>query len=152
VTSTEAGHHPTAVGDHESAIHALSERECLSRLAAATIGRIGFVSAEGVEILPVNYRLGTGPRLFVRTQPYGIVGQLAERGARIAFEVDYYGTDQRIGWSVLMQGVLSRLDRDATVAYAELRRSVDPWPGYPDARPVAFVPRTLTGRSVHGAG
>ena len=152
MTFAEAGRTATGALDPDGAIHTLSERECLSRLEAATIGRIGFVSAEGVEILPVNYRLGTGPRLFVRTQPYGIVGQLAERGARVAFEVDYHGTDQRIGWSVLMQGVLSRLDRDAAAAYADLRRSVESWPGYPDARPVSFVPRTLTGRSVHRAG
>jgi nitroimidazol reductase NimA-like FMN-containing flavoprotein (pyridoxamine 5'-phosphate oxidase superfamily) len=152
VTFAQPGQPSAGTRDPDGAIHALSERDCLSLLEAATVGRVGFVSAEGVEILPVNYRLGAGPRLFIRTQPYGIVGQLAERGARVAFEVDYHGTDQRIGWSVLMQGVLSRLDRDATAAYADLRRSVDPWPGYPDARPVAFVPRTLTGRSVHRAG
>ena len=150
--AAEAGAQHRTTRDRDRGIRALSADECLSRLAVAAIGRLGFVSAEGVEILPVNYRLGTGRRLFLRTQPYGLVGQLAERGARVAFEVDYHGGDLQIGWSVLMQGVISRLDRDATAAYAELRRSVDPWPGYPDARPVQFVPRTISGRSVHRNG
>lgn len=152
MTAAEAAPQPSPARDPASWISPLSEQECLSRLEAASIGRLGFVAAEGVEILPVTYRLGAGPRLFLRTQPYGIVGQLAEQGARVAFEVDYHGADQRVGWSVLMQGVLSRLDRPATAAYAELRRSVDPWPGYPDARPVQFVPATVSGRAVHRNG
>lgn len=47
-----------------------------------------------------------------------------------------------------MRGTPSRLDRSATAAYAELSRSVTAWPGYPDARPVQFVPVPYQGRSV----
>ena len=126
----------------------LSHGECLELLGAAAIGRVGFVSSQGVEIIPVAYRLGAGPRLFIATQRWGIVGQLAEGGARCSFEVDHHGDTRREGWSVLMHGVLSRLDEGGSAAYAELTRSLDPWPGYPDARPVQFVPWSYTGRSV----
>ncbi len=57
----------------------LSESECYELLAVATIGRIGFVSPAGVQILPVDYRLGAGHRLFMRTSPQGTVAQLAEK-------------------------------------------------------------------------
>ena len=126
----------------------LSQETCLELLDAAAIGRVGFVSRDGVEIFPVGYRLGAGPRLFVSTQWWGILGQLAEGGSRCSFEVDHHASTAREGWSVLMRGVLSRLDRAGTVAYAGLRRPLDSWPGYPDARPVQFVPDSFSGRSV----
>lgn len=134
--------------DPNDTIRTLSEEECLALLAAAAIARFGFVSNEGVEIIPVGYRLGLGPRLFVMTQPWGVIGQLAECGARCSVEVDHHGSTYRSGWSVLMRGTLSRLDRAGTAAYAELTRSVSAWPGYPDARPVQFVPSSYAGRSV----
>ena len=88
----------TTVGSHtEDTIRVLSQRECLELLAAAAIGRVGFVDSHGVEILPVGYRLGAGPRLFIATQPWGMIGQLAERGARCTFEVDYHCSTARAG-------------------------------------------------------
>ena len=134
--------------DPEKAIRTLSKQQCLDLLGAAVIGRVGFVTGKGVEILPVGYRLGDGPRLFIAARAWGILGQLAESATRCSFEVDYHGLNVRSGWSVLMKGVLSRLDRDGTVAYAALTHSLDPWPGYGDAKPVQFVPSSYSGRSV----
>lgn len=141
----------TAGLDPGATIHALPPDECLALLAAAAVGRVGYVSNDGVEILPVGYRLGLGPRLFVMTQAWGVLGQLAECGARCSFEVDHHASTSRTGWSVLMRGSLSRLDRAGTAAYAQLTRSLDPWPGYRDARPVQFVPTSFSGRSVVAA-
>lgn len=135
--------------EHHATITELSQQQCLDLLTAAAIGRVGFVSNAGVEIIPVGYRLGLGPRLFVVTQVWGIVGQLAETGARCSFEVDHHGDNYRGGWSVLMRGTLSRLDRAGTEAFTQLDRSVDSWPGYADARPVQFVPDSYSGRAVH---
>lgn len=131
-----------------SAIRHLSPQQCLDLLTAAAIARVGFVSNEGVEIIPVGYRLGTGPRLFMMTQPWGILGQLSECGARCSVEVDYHGDTVGTGWSVLMRGTLSRLDQVGSAAYDELDRRLDSWPGYPDAKPVQFVPTSYSGRSV----
>jgi len=137
----------TSTGSNQ-AILPLSKERCLELLATESVGRIGFVSSEGVEIFPLGYRLGVGPRLFLGTQAWGIIGQLAESGARCSFEVDHHGTTERQGWSVLMRGVLSRLDPAGAAAYAELVSPVDPWPGYRDAKPVQFVPQSFSGRSV----
>lgn len=126
----------------------LSQEECLDLLRAAAVGRLGFVTAQGVQIIPVGYRLGPDRRLFIATQAYGIVGQLAESGARVAFEVDYHGTNLRVGWSVLAHGVLSRLDAEGRAAHAVLDRPLDPWPGYRDAQPVQLTLERLSGRSV----
>ncbi len=131
-----------------SYLREVPEDECFGLLAVALVGRIGFVAAEGVQIIPVNYRLGAGRRLFVKTSPTGPVAHLADRDAEAVFEVDYYADDFQIAWSVLLRGVLSRLDEAASAAYEELRRPPVPWPGPADAVPVMFRPRTVSGRAL----
>ena len=127
----------------------LPEVECFELLAVGVVGRIGFVSPVGVQILPVSYRLGAGHRLFFKTAPRGALAQLAEAEAQVAFEVDYHAADFQIAWSVLMNGTISRqLDPAATAAYSDLRLPPVPWPGPASSLLVYFVPRTVSGRSL----
>ena len=130
-------------------IRTLPEAECLELLAVATVGRFGFVSDAGPQIIPVDFRLGAGPRIFARIGSHGMLAQLAERESRVAFEVDYHASDFVIAWSVLMQGTISFLDAAATAAYAELRRRPVPWPGSANSVPIQFVPTAVSGRGLH---
>jgi nitroimidazol reductase NimA-like FMN-containing flavoprotein (pyridoxamine 5'-phosphate oxidase superfamily) len=132
----------------DSYLRTLPEVECFELLAVRTVGRIGFVSPAGVQILPVSYRLGAGHRLFFKTAPSGALAQLAEMAAQVAFEVDYHAADFRIAWSVLMNGTISRLDAAATEAYENLRLPPIPWPGPASSLLVYFAPRTVSGRSL----
>ena len=127
----------------------LSRFECYELLAVATVGRIGFVSPAGVQILPVDFRLGTGHRLFVKTSPQGTLAELAGIDAPVAFEVDHHASDFGIAWSVLMNGTLSFLDAEATAAYEELRLQPVPWPGLASTVTIQFVPETISGRGLH---
>lgn len=138
----------SAYAPAEDILRTLSEEMCFDLLRAESIGRIGFVDRQGVEILPVAYRLGDGPRIFVSTRAWGLVGQLAECGSPCAFEVDHHGTTGREGWSVLVHGTLTRLDRAGRAAYEALPLPLEAWPGYRDARPVQLVPHSVTGRSL----
>jgi uncharacterized protein len=127
----------------------LRETECFELLAVGAVGRIGFVLPAGLQIIPVNYRLGAGHRLFFKTAPRGALARLAEADAEVAFEVDYHGADFQIAWSVLMNGTISRrLDAAATAAYSDLRLRPVPWPGPASSLLVCFVPRTVSGRSL----
>jgi hypothetical protein len=56
---------PTVSSD----LRILTESECYELLAVATVGRIGFVSSAGVQIFPVDFRLGRGHRLSLKTSP-----------------------------------------------------------------------------------
>jgi nitroimidazol reductase NimA-like FMN-containing flavoprotein (pyridoxamine 5'-phosphate oxidase superfamily) len=133
-----------------SYLKTLPEAECYELLAVAIVGRIGFVSAAaGVQILPVNFRLGPGHRLFMKTSPHGTVAQLAQIDAPVAFEVDHHADDFGIAWSVLMSGTLRFLDPEASAAYAELRLSPVPWPGLATTVTIQFVPETISGRGLH---
>ena len=133
----------------DSYLRTLPEAECFELLAVANVGRVGFVSPAGVQIIPLNYRLGADHQLFMKTAPGSAVAQLAEIDAPVAFEVDYHADDFQIAWSVLMNGTISRLDAAATAAYEELRRPPVPWAGSASSLPVRFVPRTVSGRGLH---
>jgi uncharacterized protein len=132
-----------------SYLRTLPESECFELLAVANVGRVGFQSPSGVQIIPLNYRLGADHQLFMKTAPGSPVAQLAEVDAPVAFEVDYHADDFQIAWSVLMNGTISRLDAAATAAYEELRRPPVPWAGSASSLPVRFVPQTVSGRGLH---
>jgi nitroimidazol reductase NimA-like FMN-containing flavoprotein (pyridoxamine 5'-phosphate oxidase superfamily) len=132
-----------------SYLKTLPESECYELLAVATVGRIGFVSPAGVQILPVNFRLGPGHRLFMKTSPHGTVAQLAQIDAPVAFEVDYHASDFGIAWSVLMNGTLRLLDPGARATYAQLRLPPVPWPGLASTIAIQFLPQTISGRGLH---
>jgi uncharacterized protein len=127
----------------------LPEAECFELLAVAVVGRVGFASPAGLQIIPMSYRLGADRQLFMKTTPSSALARLAAIDAPVAFEVDYHAADFRIAWSVLMNGTISRLDAAATAAYEELRRPPVPWAGTVSSLPVRFVPRTISGRSLH---
>jgi len=131
-----------------SYMRTLPASECYELLAVATVGRIGFVSAAGVQILPVGFRLGDGHRLFMRTSPQGTLARLAGTDASVGFEVDYHAGDFGVAWSVLMNGTLSHLDAAATEAYAKLRLKPVPWPGLASSVIIQFVPETISGRGL----
>jgi nitroimidazol reductase NimA-like FMN-containing flavoprotein (pyridoxamine 5'-phosphate oxidase superfamily) len=135
--------------DTASYIRTLPEAECFELLAVANVGRVGFVSPTGLQIIPMNYRLGVDHQLFMKTAPGSALAQPAEIDAEVVFEVDYHADDFRIAWSVLMNGTISRLDAAATAAYKDLRRPLVPWPGPASSLPVRFLPRTVSGRGLH---
>lgn len=132
-----------------SFIRTLPEAECFELLAVAIVGRVGFLSPAGLQIIPMSYRLGADHQLFMKTAPGSALAHLAEIDAPVAFEVDYHADDFRIAWSVLMNGTIRRLDAAATAAYEDLRRPPVPWPGPASSLPVRFVPQTVSGRGLH---
>jgi nitroimidazol reductase NimA-like FMN-containing flavoprotein (pyridoxamine 5'-phosphate oxidase superfamily) len=136
-------------GSTASYMRTIPESECYELLAVATVGRIGFVSPGGVQILPIDFRLGRGKRLFMKTSPHGTVARLVQDQAPVAFEVDYHASDFGIAWSVLMNGTLRLLDTEASAAYADLRLQPVPWPGLGSTVTIQFVPETISGRGLH---
>ena len=142
----------TDSADPVSYLRTLPEAECFELLAVAVVGRVGFVSPAGLQIIPMNYRLGADHQLFMKTAIGSALAQLAEIDAGVAFEVDYHANDFRIAWSVLMNGTISRLDAAATAVYEALRRPPVPWAGSASSLPVRFAPRTVSGRGLHRTG
>jgi uncharacterized protein len=137
---------PPAAPETVADVQELSASRCRELLEVATVGRLGFVSAGGVQVVPVSYRASEGV-LYLRTRPGGEVDQLGEAGREVAFEVDYFAPDFSRAWSVLMQGRLETLDEAAADLVDQLRLPVMPWTGGRQ-RDLRFVPSTFTGRAI----
>jgi nitroimidazol reductase NimA-like FMN-containing flavoprotein (pyridoxamine 5'-phosphate oxidase superfamily) len=126
-------------------VQELSENGCRERLAAATVGRVGYVSPHGLQIIPLNYRLA-GSTLMLATTPGSSFAQLGEMGASVAFEVDYHGHDFDVAWSVLMHGTVRQLDAAGRQRLAELRPPLLSWLGETATLHLEFVPQRFSGR------
>jgi uncharacterized protein len=97
-------------------LRVLSRAESLDLLASAFIGRV-VLSVHALPIaVPVNYVLD-GDSVVFRTGT-GLKLSAAEAGTVVAFQVDHFTPELRMGWSVLATGVAHRI-----VAPAEVQRA-----------------------------
>ncbi len=126
---------------------ALPESRCWKLLETTTVGRLGFATADGIVILPVNFVAFEG-RIYVRTEPGTTISALADGYDDGAFEVDYHDDLNQSGWNVLAQ--CSARVAGITEAERALASTGRLGPWAPGARPlmIALTPRTISGRRV----
>jgi hypothetical protein len=92
----------SAAMDYDGHFTRLSGDECRQLLRARGVGRVGWRSAQGQQILPVTYTM-TGELIAFRTRPDSIMGELVA-SVEVSFEIDDVDEDTATGWSVLVQG------------------------------------------------
>jgi nitroimidazol reductase NimA-like FMN-containing flavoprotein (pyridoxamine 5'-phosphate oxidase superfamily) len=127
------------------AFRALGPVECLDLLEAGGIGRVGFASAEGIMMLPVNFAV-TGKTIIFRTAPDTLLATYAE--ARVSFEVDSFDEVLREGWSVLVHGHAHEVTDEREVERLQDRTRLEPWaPGARDVY-VRIAPTRISGRRI----
>lgn len=80
----------------------LDEAECYRLAATEPVGRLVWTGPDGPAVVPVNFTLEAGA-VHVRTAAYSALARECN-DSRVAFEVDAYDADSRIGWSVVMAG------------------------------------------------
>jgi nitroimidazol reductase NimA-like FMN-containing flavoprotein (pyridoxamine 5'-phosphate oxidase superfamily) len=118
--------------------------ECWILLGTTMLGRLGFTAHSGHPvILPVNYmvvdrtiyiRSGRGPKLGA-----------AERGDRVAFEVDQIDPDTRKGWSVSVTGRARWVRQPTDLARLGLAE-LQPWAAGPREHIIAIQAIHIDGR------
>lgn len=106
----------TTVTDRRG-LRVLGTEECLQRLRRTPVGRLVFVSAGELVVLPVNHAVD-GTSVVFRTQ-HGAKLQVAAQAGTVAFEVDDYDDAAETGWSVLVKGTAEMVYDDADVARYE---------------------------------
>ena len=124
-----------AATDHAGLV-VRSFEECLELMAHTGVGRVAFVADGEIEVLPVNYTIEAA-RVGFRTAS-GTKLEAAVERAVVAFEVDAYDAEQRIGWSVVIEGgaevvsdpsLIARLERSGLTR--EPRRAEERVGGHP---------------------
>jgi hypothetical protein len=131
------------------ALTELDHDECVRRLASTLVGRVAVLVEGLIVVVPVNHRLvvaGGKTWIAFRTKPGGV---LDRPGEQAAFEVDAGHAVRHTGWSVLVQGILQRVDPDA----AGFRARFDPVPWTRDDRDrwMVLEPFSISGRRIASA-
>jgi nitroimidazol reductase NimA-like FMN-containing flavoprotein (pyridoxamine 5'-phosphate oxidase superfamily) len=119
----------------------------LELLATRQVGRLGFISGGGPEILPVNYALDGDAVVFATATGAKLWGTTR---AAVVFEVDDTDTAAREGWSVVIHGVAQEVTEAENAALVDRIRELAPTPWPPGERPhlVRVAPASMTGRRV----
>jgi hypothetical protein len=122
------------------ALEELTREECLALLAVNSVGRIAVIGRDDMPfVVPVNYQLD-GENVVFRTDPGTKLDGLKRHP--VAFQIDAVDPVQRVGWSVLVQGVAHEASPEEVESAA-----VDPW--LQQRRHwIQLVPRFISGRRI----
>ena len=130
---------------YERALRTLSPAECYGLLEAGGIGRVGFASADGIKMLPVNFAV-TGKAIIFRTAPDTLLAVYAN--GRVSFEADHLDQAHRAGWSVLLHGHAHTVTGEREVRRLEDRTRLEPWAGGARDVYVRITPTRISGRCI----
>jgi nitroimidazol reductase NimA-like FMN-containing flavoprotein (pyridoxamine 5'-phosphate oxidase superfamily) len=127
------------------ALRALSPAECFGLLELGGIGRVGFASANGIMMLPVNFVV-TGKTIIFRTAPDTLLALYAD--GQVSFEVDRLDQVLHAGWSVLVQGRAHKVVDEHEVRRLEDRTHLEPWVAGARDVYVCIAPTRISGRCI----
>ena len=126
-----------------SALRTLSPAECFGLLEPGGIGRVGFASANGIMMLPVNFAV-TRKTIVFRTAPDTLLAVYAD--GRVSFQADHLDEVLRAGWSVLVHGHAHKVTDEREVKQLEARTHLEPWAAGPRDVYVRITPTRISGR------
>ena len=138
---------PQAPGpaDHKHALRTLSPVECFELLEPGGVGRVGFSSADGIMMLPVNFAVMEKAIIF-RTAPDTLLALYS--GAQVSFEADRLDEALHTGWSVLVQGRAREVTDEREVKRLQNRTHLQPWAAGPRDVYVCIRPTRISGRQI----
>lgn len=99
---------------------ALEPEECRNLLESGRIGRVAWSTEEGINVLPVNYRMLDGQIVFHTAEGTVLSKLLAP--TPVSFQVDDIDVDAAVGWSILVRGVTSWAQAPAPESWAPSAR------------------------------
>jgi len=123
----------------------LSPDECFDLLEPGGIGRVGFTSADGIMMLPVNFAV-TAKTIIFRTAPDTLLALYSE--AQVSFEADRLDEALHAGWSVLVQGRARQVTAEREVKRLQDRTQLQPWASGARDVYVRITPTRISGRRI----
>ena len=127
------------------ALRTLSPAECFDLLEPGGIGRVGFTSADGIMMLPVNFALAAKTIIF-RTAPDTLLALYSD--GQVSFEADRLDEALHAGWSVLVQGRAHRVTDEREVKRLQDRTHLQPWAAGARDVYVRITPTRISGRRI----
>lgn len=124
----------------------MSRERCIELLEASHVGRVGWQASDGQQILPVSYAYHQGTIVF-RTSPYGALSELVQ-AHDVAFEVDELDQNERLGWSIVVQGRAQAVEEPQDLVQFWTIDEVSPWAAGIRNLFVQITPTRTTGRQL----
>lgn len=125
----------------------LSPAECLYFLQPGGVGRIGFASAAGIIMVPVNFAVAAKTVVF-RTAPDTLLALYAN--GQVSFETDRFDEATHQGWSVLVLGHAHKVTAEREIRQLQDRTDLQPWADGARDVYVRITPTQISGRQVGG--
>lgn len=136
---------PLELPAHDRVLRAISATECFDLLEPGGLGRVGFTTADGVMMLPVNFAM-CGKTIIFRTAPDSLLA--LHTYGRLSFEADHVDEALGEGWSVMVLGHAHPVTDEREVERLEGATRIQPWaPGARDVY-VRIAPTRISGRSI----
>ena len=136
---------PAAPGASPHVLRTLSPAECFDLLEPGGVGRVGFTSADGIMMLPVNFAV-TAKTIIFRTAPDTLLALYS--GAQVSFEADRLDEALHAGWSVLVQGRAHQVADEREVKRLQDRTQLQPWAAGARDVYVRITPIRISGRRI----
>jgi nitroimidazol reductase NimA-like FMN-containing flavoprotein (pyridoxamine 5'-phosphate oxidase superfamily) len=128
---------------------AVDESDCWRLLPQARVGRLAWTDPDGrVMIVPVNFAIDAHS-VVIRSGDTSLLAA-ARASKRCGFQAEDLEPGLRSGWTVLVDGLLTVTDDEATAE--RLGRLVDPWLRKPRPYVLVLTATQVTGRALHPAG
>ena len=124
----------------------MSRQRCIELLEASHVGRVAWQSSDGQQILPVSYAYHQGTVIF-RTSPFGVLSELIH-AHDAAFEVDELDQNERLGWSIVVQGQAQAVEEPQNLVQFWTVDGVSPWAAGIRNLFIQITPRRITGRQL----
>jgi len=136
---------PAGPNAYPHELRALGPAECFELLEPGGIGRVGFTSADGIMMLPVNFAL-TEKTIIFRTAPDTLLALYS--AAQVSFEADRLDEALHAGWSVLVQGRAHQVTDEREVKRLQNRTHLQPWAAGARDVYVRITPTRISGRHI----
>jgi hypothetical protein len=108
----------------------LSSTECWALATTQAMGRLGVLHNGLLDIFPVNYFV-MADHLYFRTSTAGTIATSYLEHA--AFQIDHIDKEARSGWTILFNGLLSRVEDPSLLTTLWGKSMDEPWaPGQRD--------------------
>ena len=131
--------------DERTGLEILEEQHCWDLLEARSVGRVVVSIANKPDIFPVNYKLHDRA-IYIHTVP-GTKLAGAVLGRAVAFEIDDLDEATHGGWSVVIHGVASEVEKLEEVLEAE-SLGITTWTDTPKFRYLRIDVDDIAGRRV----
>jgi nitroimidazol reductase NimA-like FMN-containing flavoprotein (pyridoxamine 5'-phosphate oxidase superfamily) len=136
---------PAGPGTRPRSLRTLSPAKCFDLLEPGGIGRVGFISTDGITMLPVNFAV-TAKTIIFRTAPDTLLALYSD--TRVSFEADRLDEALQTGWSVLVQGRAHEVTDEREVKRLQDQTDLQPWAAGARDVYVRITPTRISGRQI----